>query len=498
MKAVLAHYLSGLTVGVAALTAILAIGIGSLIAVSPILGLATTAILAALWLVVQGQRLPMMFLGALGFILAGYAFLSRGFAHVGVPPVYVGELVFAIAALSMIVTLRRAKLSLLHWLLLVFMLWGLVRTVPFISRNGLDALRDGALWGYAIFAFAVSFALRPGYFSKTVAWYRKVIPGFLCWVPIAIILTNSFGDSIPKVPGSDFSMIVVNTSDIGVHLAGVAAFLLLGLCIDRSGHRGFREALLWMVWFLAFAAVSAISRGGMLAAIAGSALPFVLRSSRRWLSFMGVGTLLVCLLVLVNPTIPTDRGRPVSARQLASNAVSILSDTDQEGLDGTKEWRLDWWNKIIDYTIHGPYFWTGKGFGVNLADDDGFTLHDDHALRSPHNGHMTVLARMGVPGVVLWTLLHTVFVASLLRAFFQARRRGDTFWSRIDVWLLAYWLAIMINAAFDVYIEGPQGGIWLWTIFGFGMAALAAQRDLERQEAQRSELPANSIPIVSR
>jgi len=24
------------------------------------------------------------------------------------------------------------------------------------------------------------------------------------------------------------------------------------------------------------------------------------------------------------------------------------------------------------YTIHGRYFWTGKGFGVNLADDDGF------------------------------------------------------------------------------------------------------------------------------
>jgi hypothetical protein len=498
VRAVLAHYPPGLAVRVAALSAILAIGIGSLIAVSPILGLAAGAVLVVLWLVAQGPRLPVIFLGALGFILAGYAFLSRGFAHVGVPPVYVGEPVLAIAVLSMIVTVRRARLSQLHGLLFVFMLWGLVRTVPFISRDGLDALRDGVLWGYVTFAFAVSFAMRPGYFSKIVAWYRKVVPAFLCWVPIAMILTRFFGDSLPKPPGSKFSIIVVNTGDISVHLAGVAAFLLLGLYADKSSRGGIREVLLWMGWFLAFAAVSAISRGGMLAASAGPAIPFVLRCSRRWLSFIGIGIVLACLLMLVNPTIPTDRGRPVSARQLASNVVSIVSDTGHEGLDGTKEWRLDWWNKIVDYTIQGPYFWTGKGFGVNLADDDDFTLTDDHALRSPHNGHMTVLARMGVSGIVFWTLLHTVFGASLLRAFFQARRRGDIFWSRIDVWLLVYWLAILIDAAFDVYIEGPQGGIWLWTVFGLGLAALAAQRDLERQEVNGSELPTHSTLMVSR
>ena len=26
----------------------------------------------------------------------------------------------------------------------------------------------------------------------------------------------------------------------------------------------------------------------------------------------------------------------------------------------------------FDYTVFGDYFWTGKGFGINLADDDGF------------------------------------------------------------------------------------------------------------------------------
>jgi len=29
-------------------------------------------------------------------------------------------------------------------------------------------------------------------------------------------------------------------------------------------------------------------------------------------------------------------------------------------------------NIIADNTVRGPYFWTGRGFGVNLALEDGF------------------------------------------------------------------------------------------------------------------------------
>ena len=30
----------------------------------------------------------------------------------------------------------------------------------------------------------------------------------------------------------------------------------------------------------------------------------------------------------------------------------------------------------------------------------------------------------------------------------------------------------MANASFDVFIEGPMGGIWFWTIYGIGLAAM--------------------------
>lgn len=42
--------------------------------------------------------------------------------------------------------------------------------------------------------------------------------------------------------------------------------------------------------------------------------------------------------------------------------------------------------------------------------------------------------------------------------------------------MLAYWFAFMVNASFDVFLEGPQGGIWFWCLFGFGIALIEVQR----------------------
>jgi hypothetical protein len=49
-------------------------------------------------------------------------------------------------------------------------------------------------------------------------------------------------------------------------------------------------------------------------------------------------------------------------------------------------------------------------------------------------------------------------------------------WARVDLWILGCWMAYVVNAAFDVSLEGPQGGIWFWSIVGFGIAALEVQR----------------------
>jgi hypothetical protein len=171
-------------------------------------------------------------------------------------------------------------------------------------------------------------------------------------------------------------------------------------------------------------------------------------------------------------TIP-GKNRDLSFEQVIKNMTSILVDSKDDGdLSGTKEWRLNWWGDIIDYTFGGRYFWTGKGFGINLADDDGYQGTDwQGKLRSPHNGHLTILARAGVPGFFLWIVIQGTWLISIVMAYRQSRRRGDEQWASLFMFLMGYWLALMSNTAFDVYLEGPMGGVWFWTVFGTGLAA---------------------------
>src|SRR5207253_2737427 len=167
---------------------------------------------------------------------------------------------------------------------------------------------------------------------------------------------------------------------------------------------------------------------------------------------------------------------------------SVFGSSSNADLEGTTEWRLAWWQKIGDYTLNGPYFWDGKGFGINLADDDGFQVGADDSLRAPHNGHIEILARAGVPGLALWILLQGAYALGLIRAAIRANRAGRGFWVRIHAWLLIYWLAAMINLSFDPYLEGPHGGIWFWALFGLGLVAMRAAQTEEGAAADATAL----------
>ena len=64
----------------------------------------------------------------------------------------------------------------------------------------------------------------------------------------------------------------------------------------------------------------------------------------------------------------------------------------------------------------------------------------------------------------------------------RARRRRDDAWYGVFLFLMAYFIAALVNASFDVYLEGPMGGIWFWCLYGIGLAAIVAYRRLGQQE----------------
>ena len=471
-----------------------------LFALAAIMGLCTLAGIALFY-----RAMPGAFLWFMGAVLVGYAFLGRGFAYLGVPPLFIGEITLAFGLVSALVSgsLLRPFRSPIAWVIVALSLWGLSGTLPYYQTYGLDSLRDATLWGYGAFSFVVAACvLSSKSFPTVVKQYGRWLIPFAAWVPVLFVLARGLGDSLPNMPGTDIPILTSKQGDAGVHLAGAAAFVLLGLnsqfsSDDSAGEwRGSR--LFWLLWIVALLCVASLNRGGFISAgLALFSLSVIKPVSigSRLVGWLAAGVLVAgSLLVVVNLETTFDvaersEERTVSPRQIVENMRSLVgleSRAASVNLSSTSGWRLDWWKAIADYTVHGPYFWTGKGFGVNLADDDGFQVSrpDEAPLRSPHNAHMTVLARMGVPGAVLWALLQLVFAASLVMAYFRARTAGEYWWSHVDLWILTYWIAFIANASFDVFLEGPQGGIWFWCLIGLGIAALESQRRVDSIRSQ--------------
>jgi O-Antigen ligase len=467
-----------------------ALGTGLLAARQPALGvgLCLLFLLSAAALRLR-QRLPQVALIGIGVSLTGYAFLGKGYAYLGAPPIFVGELTLLLGLAGWLY-LGRFPLRHTHgllFLMLLFMLVGLASTVPYLGRDGLDAVRDAVVWLYALFALVVAvLTLQLNAFGAVLQRYRRLLPWFLALVPSSLSLYRLFENSVPLVPGTDVPLLYPKGGDIAVHLGGILAFLLLGLHQRRDPHsrnsRGelVREWLLWLLWLVGVLEV-ATGRAALLALGASILCVMVLRPGTRWGRPLYLGVMLFTLLVASNFKLNVGVGRDVSAQSLLLNVQGITEDTGTPIRDGSRAWRLQWWNTITEYTVHGPYFWTGKGYGINLAESDGFRVTEDNSLRSPHSVNFTFLARSGVPGLAVWVLLQLTFAFSLLRAHLQARRAGQPVWASVFLWLLAYWLAFIVNASFDVYLEGPQGGIWFWCLFGFGLAAL------ERYRQQRGQ-----------
>lgn len=457
---------------------------GMLIVTELLLGLLLMVAIGGILLLSLGTRLAPVFLLSLGVVLTGYMFLGRGFAHIGVFPIFVSEMLLAITLAALVINIKRIRLGVTLALVLLLMMLGSLRTLPYLSEYGVDALRDAVIWGYGIFAVAAAWILTREHLERMTSWYRYLLPYFLIWVPVATFTVLIAGD-LPSLPGTSVSILDVKPGDLAVHLTGAAAFMLLGLWSSNSTLT-IREMLMWTIWFAGVVATASLNRGGMLAVTIGISVAMIIRPNRRIATMITAAVIAFFGFVVAEPMLEFGSYRQPTAGQIIENVQSIVMAADEQGAGGTAEWRMNWWNDIVDYTFNGQYFWSGRGFGINLATADGYQVHAGDALRAPHNGHLTILARMGVPGLVLWGLMNMVFGGMMLNGIVKGYRSGDWFWVQLLGWLLVYWIAMMINASFDVYLEGPQGGIWFWTVIGIGIAACRIQSSSETADEDSS------------
>lgn len=423
-----------------------------------------------------------LYLKLLCLVLLGYALLGKGFAYLGFPPLYVSEMLLGMGVLIAFLNpkvARHVASPKRSFLPVYFMfVWGAIRTIAYIPEYGLDALRDAALWGYALFALLIYAAVRS--YPWLLEWLLARYRGFASLFP-PIIIMLLLAVRLPavarlRVPGTDnIRLLWAKPGDTAVHLAGVVGLYLVGL--GKKGTKG-----IWLFSVVIALLLVTTNRGGILSFLCSLGAVLLVKAgmtkgmATRLFRIGFVAWVIVSLFLAVLVLAPETLARMVPLDRMRAKYKSVLYAKDYTG---TVIDRLAWWSTIVDYTLLGEHFWTGKGFGINLAEDDGFTWSADPLaapLRSPHNAHMNMLARAGVPGFLLWLLVQGGWVFALARAYRSARRHKIIRWQQIFLFLIGYWTAFMINASFDVFLEGPMGGIWFWVVYGFGVAAVGQYR----------------------
>ena len=338
------------------------------------------------------------------------------------------------------------------------MLWCCINTVPYFPRYGLFAIRDAALWYYCFFALIVGTLLvsKPRRFLFMVEQYKRFAKIFLLLMPL---LRNIPKSVIPPIPGTGTPFIFLKAADVMGHLGGIAAFFLGTNFIQTQVQFFFLMFLLNLGVVL-----PGSNRSGMVAFFNSfTLLSFTKSKNNRVWQVLAVILFVILLLLIIKPEI---------FDHFLVRISSIFLESEDQRNQGTKEYRFAWWTHLINMTVFGDYFWTGTGFGFNLGAGTGFDPVGDGLARSPHNGHITVLARTGVPGAVMWLLLQLSWAGTMLIKHFHSKGQGQTKWAGIFLTLLAYWIAVMTTTSFEVIIEGPSGGIWLWTMYGVGLAAI--------------------------
>ncbi len=409
-------------------------------------------------------------------LMGGYLFFDRAFAWFHVPgtPIFIGEVVLG-AGLFVVYKSRKSvafiRRSPAMQLLVVFMAFGLVLTLAGVGEHGQDALRDGALWYYGLFALVTGtlFMAWPPAYDLFLRWYTKVIPAFLIVGLARLVMANR-----PSwlVPDSDVPITSHKPGNIGVQAILLVAFLILVVAPGATRKDAVRNAVLGVGGLILVVIAGTQNRGAMVAA--ALVLIWLFFSARRARPLMGgaIALLIAALLLAfaVDLTVELER-REFSVAQLWDNIVTLQIQNDSEELvnDGTVAWRLKLWDLVVDDTLTAERFLSGFGFGTNLASRFGFVAGGDGPeLRNPHNSHLSVMARMGLTGFGLWILLWVVWYRTLWKAARKFRYAGQDQKSGFLTWSMMAATALLINGIFDPSLESPQAAVWLWTIFGAG------------------------------
>ena len=427
--------------------------------------------------------------GVAGFLLTGYLSVARSFAYLGIPPIFIGEIVLGAflllkprVALGTWVTslLRFSPLNMLCLTLLVFFTYGVWQ----VGRGVLGG--SGVVYTLKFFTFnyytlylflGMWIGLHhPDYFRKlihVVAWVNGSY-GILFLVLLRYVDASVPGTSVPlfSAPGGQ-AVVILGLLCFERDLRPVWFVLVLNIVITlvwqvRSEWVGLALGIL--VWGVLTGRLGRIAMVGMAGLAVLGAIEFAeIKLPGRTGDSVSLSDNLARIIAPVNLDL---------AKQLSPNAKYHA---------GTAEWRELWWKQIwisVHSTAILEAFGHGYGFDLfGLAPPEVRSGQENWEVRTPHSVFYYALGYTGWVGVAIFGALQFAIARLLWRSY---RATGQPVG-------LVFWVMMIARFSFEEGLETPFKAIPFYLLLGMAMVpALQARHLVDPRPARLQALPAHA------
>lgn len=400
------------------------------------------------------KLLTRIYLNIFVFVYALYAYFNKGVAYA-----FLAEITLVLGVLLILVNLKHYVLiwnkpiKLVAYFIVVTGIWFAAGLGKFPL---VELLQDAFMFFYAFFIFIVFL------FAGELEIFKQKIFNIYRWYPIVVFVTFLLVSYVPFFQEfrlfGEIPFLMYKYGDMAIHLLITTLLLLCGHI--KMGKR-FLFVNIIIIAYL-FLVIAAYNRAGMLSYLMGLfVFLFVYRKRFTGAAVFSYLKVIPFVLIIVfgsyiNTKVDENfQGRTVGLEQLQKNITSIFSTDTGGSLSNNKLWRLAWWYKIITDALIPKNALIGRGVGENLALINDIQVEND-SLRAPHNFHLNILARFGFIFLFVWIWWIAIHMKKI-----NASKEKE-----FNVMVLVMVMAFLINASFDVYLEGPMGAFPFWTWLG--------------------------------
>ena len=350
-------------------------------------------------------------------LFVGWAFQNL---KIFVLPINEITLLLILSSLKIFQTLRNLK-SIINILpFLIWIIYGLFLIVLGFFQHGIWALRDGVHVIDSLYFFAGFYLLSNEkyytIFFKHIKYFIIIAVIYIFFLPFKNIIQDIL-PQINAVAGSNVSGSLFNYSSLNTTWIWLAFYIIINR--DEFDHGLIYSNVIPFLFFTTTVVVFT-QRMIYLSIFISFIFLFIFKrdSSRKFLIYIPVFIIMLSILPLLNIEILNRVGGITSIDFIFDHVMSTfgtITSTSSLATAGTIELRLLWFFQVIDNSFESiATFFFGRGFGLPLIE---YTGPNSTVYREPHNGYLTIYARMGLIGFLLWFWAHANFFKTWLKYY---------------------------------------------------------------------------------